>query len=65
MDDHIKFLLEYCSKYPELYNKVSTKLWVQFGIQRAELSLLCTFIANEMLKDEVKNGIKRQNKKIS
>lgn len=51
MESHIKFLLDYCMDKPELYNKVATKLWVQFGIQQAELTLLCTFIASEYLNE--------------
>ena len=50
---NIGFLLEYCSKIPELYNKVSTKLWVEFNIQSAEVTLLCTYMINEWRsKDE-------------
>lgn len=50
---NIGFLLEYCSKIPELYNKVSTKLWVEFNIQSAEVTLLCTYMINEWrIKDE-------------
>lgn len=52
MDNNIKFLLTYCSKYPELYNKVSNLLYVQFGIRSAEICLLCTFIAREINKNE-------------
>ena len=36
METNIKYLLDYCCQIPELYNKVSTKLWVQFGIRNAE-----------------------------
>lgn len=49
--NNIKFLLDYCMDKPELYNKVAMKLYVQFGIRNAEIVLLCTFIANEILKD--------------
>jgi hypothetical protein len=28
METNIKYLLDYCCQVPELYNKVSTKLWV-------------------------------------
>lgn len=47
MDTHIKYLLNYCQDKPELYNKVATKLWVEFGIRSAELNLLCTYMINE------------------
>ena len=48
--DNIKFLLDYCNGKEELFNKVANLLWVEFGIKSAELSLLCTFVANEMDK---------------
>ena len=63
MSDHIHFLLDYCMDKPELYNDVSTRLWVQFGIQNAELTLLCTYIANEVMKGKTNNGDKGKNKK--
>lgn len=50
MQSNIKFLLDYCQDKPELYNKVASRLWVEFGINQAEISLLCTFIASEILK---------------
>ena len=57
MQSHIKFLLKYCQDKSELYNAVASELWVQFGLKSAELSLLCTFIAAEMLKKfELKDG---------
>ena len=53
MDTNIKYLLSYCYELPDLYNDVATKLWVQFGIRNAELSLLCTYMINEWrIKDE-------------
>lgn len=58
MENNIKFLLDYCRGKEKLYNEVSNKLFVEFGLQSAELSLLCTFIANEhgqRLIQEVKN----------
>ncbi len=51
-DTNIDYLLKYCADIPELYNKVSNKLWVQFGIQSAEMSLLCTYIVNEFLTED-------------
>lgn len=48
--NNMDFLLEYCSKDPELYNKVSNKLWGEFGIQSAEVTLLCTFIVKEFMR---------------
>lgn len=53
-DKIISFLLEYCSKYPETYNKVSNELWHRFKIADAGTSLLCTYILNELC-DEVKH----------
>ena len=51
MQNHIKFLFNYCQDKPELYNKVASILWVQFGLRSAELDLLCTFITSEIIKD--------------
>lgn len=57
MDTNIKYLLNYCYDLPELYNDVSTKLWAEFGIQNAELSLLCTYMINEWrIKNEHREG---------
>ena len=47
MDTNIKYLLNYCQDMPELYNKVANKLWVEFGIRSAEITLLCTYMINE------------------
>lgn len=55
MQSNIKFLLDYCSKYPEVYNDVATRLWVQFGIRSAELVLLGTYC---VMEDRRKNGPK-------
>lgn len=52
----IKDLMIYCAGCPALYNKVTNLLTENFGIQGAETTLLCTFIANEILKDNKKNG---------
>ena len=49
-NDHTKFLLKYCSAEPKIYNKVSNLLYKNFKIQSAEVSLVCTFIACEILK---------------
>lgn len=49
-DTNIGYLLKYCSEMPELYNKVATKLWCEFNIHSAELSLLCTYMINEWRK---------------
>ena len=39
MDSNIKYLLNYCQDMPELYNKVANKLWIEFGIRGAEITL--------------------------
>ena len=52
MQNDIKFLLNYFADKAELYNKVATELWVEFGIRSAELVLLCTFIADRMKGEE-------------
>lgn len=65
METNIKYLLDYCCQVPELYNKVSTKLWVQFGIRNAELSLLCTYMVNEWRKQyEHREGYAGSDKKM-
>lgn len=65
MDSNIKYLLEYCYELPELYNKVATKLWIEFGIRNAELSLLCTYMINEWRKqDEHRKGYTDPDKKM-
>ena len=65
MDTNIKYLLEYCYELPELYNKVATKLWIQFGIRNAELCLLCTYMINEWRKqDEHREGNTDPDKKM-
>lgn len=45
---NIDYLLEFCSDYPEEYNKISNELYIQFNIRSAELSLLCTYISVKM-----------------
>lgn len=61
----VTYLLKYCADIPELYNKVSTKLWTEFNIQSAELSLLCTYMINEWrAKDEYRELNKRSDKKV-
>lgn len=49
-----------------VYNKVALILWVQFGIQSAELQLLCAYCTLEYIKkymEDNKNGKKIRNKK--
>lgn len=48
---NIDYLLTYCSGCPELYNKVSSFIWAEFGIQSAEVSLLCTYVLSELSKE--------------
>ena len=49
--DQMGELLDYCSKIPEVYNKVSIKLYRDFGICSAEVTLICTYIFNELNKE--------------
>lgn len=56
--NNIEFLQYQCKDVPELYNKVSNLLWCTFGMKSAEISLLCTYIAKEVL-DEHRKGNKR------
>jgi hypothetical protein len=51
-DTNMGYLLKYCSEIPELYNKVSNKLWIEFDIHSAEITLLCTYIVNEFLTED-------------
>lgn len=65
MDSNIKYLLTYCQDKPELYNKVATKLWVEFGMRSAEINLLCTYMINEWrTKDEYRNADTGSDKKM-
>ena len=60
----INYLMEFGSKYPDIYNFVSNKLYTEFKIQSAELSLLCTFIAKEYLDYEHREGNRKSDKKV-
>ena len=40
---NIQYLLEQTKDMPEIYNRISTWLWIEFGIKSAELSLLLTY----------------------
>ena len=51
-DINMEFLLNYCQDKPELFNRVATLLWRQFGLRSAEISLLCTYIASEAINAE-------------
>lgn len=44
---NIGFLLDYCSKQPELYNEVANHLSSRFDIRSAEISLLVTYYVAE------------------
>ena len=45
--ENIAFLLDYCSKIPELYNEVSNHLYERFGIISAEATLIVTYYVAE------------------
>lgn len=45
--DNIGFLLNYCSRCPELYNEIANHLYQRFGIQGAEIVLLVTYYVAE------------------
>ena len=53
--DNIGFLLDYCSKRPELYNEIFNHMYQRFNIKSAELSLLVTYYVAE---ERRKNGQK-------
>lgn len=40
---NIQYLLEQTKDMPEVYNRISTWLWIEFGIKSTELSLLLTY----------------------
>ena len=40
---NIQYLLEQTKDMPEIYNRISTWLWIEFGTKSAELSLLLTY----------------------
>lgn len=44
---NIHFLLDECSKYPDLYNKVANELYVEFNIRSAEIVLLVTYMIHK------------------
>ena len=45
--DNIRFLLDYCSKRPDLYNKIANDLCENFNIRAAEIALLVTYYVSE------------------
>ena len=45
--DNIQFLLDYCSKRPELYNEIAQHLYERFHMRSAEISLLVTYYVAE------------------
>ena len=47
---NIKFLLDEVSKYPELYNAIAKDLWIQFGMQNAEITLLVTYMIHKYVE---------------
>ena len=54
--DNIRFLLDYCSAIPDLYNRVANHLYVRFGLRSAEISLLVTYYVNEEAKKHGKKS---------
>ena len=54
--DNIQFLLDYCSKRPELYNEVANHLYERFHIRSAEISLLVTYYVAEERRANGKNS---------
>ena len=46
----IGFLLDYCSKHSETFNKIANHLWQRFNIKSAELVLLITYYVVEERK---------------
>lgn len=54
--DNIAYLLEYCSKCPEIYNDVASHLWKRFHIVSAEIVLLVTYYVAEERRSNGKNS---------
>ena len=52
--NNVEYLLEYCKGKEELYNQVANTLWAEFGIRSAEISLLCTYVADTIIKERDK-----------
>lgn len=56
----LDFLLNYCRTLPDLYNEISLRLYKDFFITGAEITLLVTYFVNEMAIDstikEAQNG---------
>lgn len=55
--ENIGFLLDYCSKYPELYNEIANHLYQRFGIRGAEIVLLVTYYVAEERRHNGKEDI--------
>lgn len=58
IDEETGNLLKICSNYPELYNRVSNRLYKEFGLIGAELSLVCTWSVIMETKGEACGEIK-------
>lgn len=49
----IRFLLEFCNDYPEVYNKIAEQLYLEFNLKGAELVLLISYyVIKERLQNE-------------
>ena len=46
--------MTYSKDYPELYNRMSVRLWKEFGIHSAELSNLITYFVGTEMKGDIK-----------
>lgn len=45
--EDIGFLIDYCSKCPEVYDEVANRLYNKFHVVSAEIVLLTTYFINE------------------
>lgn len=62
-NSNIRFLLDYMSKYPDIYNEVANDLYIQFGIRQAEITLLCSYCVAKKIKHVLKTLEGEQNGK--
>lgn len=58
--ENIGFLLDYCSKIPELYNEVSNHLYDRFGIISAEATLIVTYYVSEERRKTIRANIETE-----
>lgn len=48
---HITYLLEYAKGKEKMFNKISNKLWAEFDIKSAEVTLVVLYMIYEMREE--------------